>query len=74
MTEEVYDELAGIAKAMEFFCCPARAELSPEMVMSIADSVYRTLSGGPRSSYGMGFYNAAQFIANARKVSKESET
>jgi hypothetical protein len=63
------DKAAGIAKAIEFFNCPDRAEMSPETVMSIAVGVYRTLNPGPSSIYGMGFYNAAQFIANARKLS-----
>lgn len=67
MTEKDHDELAGIVQAMEFFSCPAQAELSPEMVMVIANGVYSTLSLGSRSRYGMGFYTAAQFIADARK-------
>jgi hypothetical protein len=74
LNETVNDELAGIAKAIEFFCCPARSEMSPEMVMSIADSVYRTLNGGPRSSFGLGYYNAAQFIANARTITEEPQS
>jgi hypothetical protein len=74
VTETINEELAGITKAMEFFCCPARAGMTPDMVMSIANRVYRTLSCGPRSSYGLGFYTAAKYIANARKLSTDNNT
>jgi len=74
VTETVNDELAGIVKAIEIFCCPAQAEMSPDRVMSIANIVYQALSGGPRSSYGLGFYKAALFIANARKLPKEPQS
>jgi len=67
MNEKDHDELAGIVQAMEFFCCPDQAEMSPAMVMVIANGVCSTLSQGLWSSYGMGFYTAARLIADARK-------
>ena len=67
VAERDHDEFAGIVQAIEFFCCPDQAEMSPEMVMVIANGVYSTLKPGSSSRYGMGFYTAARFIADARK-------